>query len=251
MRNEECRREIRTEMTAYFNLKAKAIERSREVCREQNADNARGQFLRSLRTANIALTHFEAEFLASFLEHNLKAEAGLDFKWFSPGRRAVVDRMMKRYCARLPLPNAERGIRNSESGNSALRNQPRLRVGGPHSELGSTCDFFVRDDGRQQRCGEPATHCSANQRLVYCTPHAEHVARGAWINGKLVKPAVIPLPNAERGTRNEESGNSALRTPHSELLSPRPDSAPVRPDTAGAKFSQLRSAAGLAALLLF
>lgn len=109
----------------------------REAIRSQNEDSRRGEFLRAIDGDAVTLNEFEAGFVADFVRQRGKADPALDFQWFTPNRRTVVDRMIQRYGMRFvkPVPNV-----------TTL----------PPAEAGK-CEYLVKGERRNERCGQPAT----------------------------------------------------------------------------------------------
>ncbi|NJL18948.1 MAG: hypothetical protein HC901_01160 [Bdellovibrionaceae bacterium] len=105
----------------------------------QAEDLRRGDFLRAMDDSGETLYEFEASFVGSFLRDRHGKDASLDFQWFTPRRRYVVDQMIARYGRRTTKPVARvREIAAAEPGK---------------------CAYLVRDPerGLNQRCGQPAT----------------------------------------------------------------------------------------------
>ncbi|HEV2692265.1 MAG TPA: hypothetical protein VG347_05160 [Verrucomicrobiae bacterium] len=103
----------------------------------------------------IVLDEFETGFFASWME------AGQPTNWFSKGRIAVIDRMWRRYCVDLDFKHPLQVV---------TERQPV-----PDADP-DCCQYIMREDGKQQRCNEPAT-CREVNRLRYCEAHGAHVKR--------------------------------------------------------------------------
>lgn len=126
--------------------------------RLQNEDARRGEFLRAIDGAEETLSDFEIEFLGSFLKWagttGVLRPPDLDFRWFTPGRRAVVDGMIHRY-----------GMRSLKSEVQGLKSKlPEATAG--------CCGYLVRNDetNRRDYCGRPATSKSP-RGLELCDEH--------------------------------------------------------------------------------
>jgi hypothetical protein len=116
-----------------------SVRAGQAMIREQNEDARRGEFLRALDASEEVLYQFEESFVSGFVKDRHGKEPSLDFQWFTPRRRSVVDHMIKRY-----------GLRT-------LKPVPRVREL-PDATPG-LCGYFVRDQekGLNQRCNRPAT----------------------------------------------------------------------------------------------
>jgi hypothetical protein len=97
---------------------ARAYDAGRAKIREQNEDRRRGAFLRALDASDEPLTEFEEKFTADFMQKYGAQDPTLDWRFFTPGRRRVVEGMMKHYrppglnlarAASLPTPQAPPG----------------------------------------------------------------------------------------------------------------------------------------------
>lgn len=121
--------------------------------REQNADCRRGEFLRAIDAGTENLSDFEMNFIESFLGARALVDRALDFQWFTPARRRVVDGMIQRY-----------GMRSLKFEGSAAR-QPI-----PQAEAGH-CGYLIEREGRRnQPCGEPAVF-KLQSGLELCATH--------------------------------------------------------------------------------
>lgn len=130
---------------------ARAYAGGRAKIHEQNEDNRRGEFLRALDCGQTNVSDFEMNFIESFLGDRATKDRALDFQWFTPRRRDVVDGMIKRY-----------GFRSLRAPSSALR-IPQAAPG--------HCGYLVREDGRANvLCNQPAV-MKCNNGLELCAQH--------------------------------------------------------------------------------
>lgn len=123
------------------------------VIRSQNEDARRGEFLRAIDDSGENLNDFEVRFVGDFLKWAAERKADLDFRWFTPGRRAVVDGMIHRY-----------GMRSLKSEGSSLK-LPTAAAG--------HCGYLVRngETNRRECCGAKAT-VTTGRGLELCAAHA-------------------------------------------------------------------------------
>lgn len=132
---------------------ARALEAGRAKLRAQTEDNRRGEFLRAIDCGQTNVTEFELNFIESFLGDRATKDAALDFQWFTPRRREVVDSMIQRYGMRTLSPVA-------------------VRQDIPQAEAGC-CGYLVTRDGRRnQLCGAVAVTKLLNG-LELCAPHKQ------------------------------------------------------------------------------
>lgn len=158
---------------------ARNYEAGRKLIDQKNADNRRGAFLRKLDAGKVDLEGFELDFVSSFLGDRALKDAGLDFQWFTPKRRAVVDRMMHQHdVGSLTLP-------------SSAPIFPRKEI--VRADVG-TCQYLMREDGAQRECGQPAAYKGrARPFLLYCQSCGEMVSRSFEVvaldgSGRVLKP---------------------------------------------------------------
>lgn len=116
-------------------------------------DREREEFLRALDAAPFDVTEWEAKFIADFLA------APSRWIWTAP-RREKVDQMRQEYGHRIPQSVSQRV---SESVSS--RTLPPFVAG--------QCAWLLRNEGRIQRCGRPAT-VKTRQGLELCDQHERH-----------------------------------------------------------------------------
>ena len=129
---------------------ARGYAAGRTLIRQQNEDNSRGEFLRALDASVANCSDFECQFIEGVLRDRETKDAALDFQWFTPGRRGVVDQMLKRY-----------GMRT-------LRPAPRLK---PPQAAPGCCGFLTREEGRRNiLCNQPAI-IKLNNGLELCAHH--------------------------------------------------------------------------------
>ena len=116
---------------------ARALEGGQAKIREQNADNRRGEFLRAIDGDEHAnLNDWEIKFVSDFIKARAGIAHNLDFKWFTPGRRAVVDKMIQRYGFRSLRPVQTRMVPQVEPGH---------------------CGYLKHEEGRRNvPCNAPA-----------------------------------------------------------------------------------------------
>lgn len=125
--------------------------------RAQNEDTRRGEFLRAIDDSDELLSDFETSFVGSFIKwvgaRDPVRLPDLDFRWFTPGRRAVVDGMIHRY-----------GFRGLKT-HAASFKLPTAPAG--------CCGYLVRngDTGRRECCGAKAT-TKTGRDLELCAQHA-------------------------------------------------------------------------------
>lgn len=113
----------------------------RAAVRGQNEDTRRGEFLRAIDAGEANCTDFEINFIEGFLGDRALKPSDLDFQWFTPGRRKVVDNMIHRY--------GFRSLKMEANAVAALK----LKAPAP-----GTCGYLKRDEDnrRNQPCGAPA-----------------------------------------------------------------------------------------------
>lgn len=121
--------------------------------RSQNEDARRGEFLRALDDSGENLNDFETAFLGDFLKERGGKTSDADFRWFSIGRRQVVDNMIHRY-----------GFRTLRAPAGATQKLPEAAPG--------HCGYLVRDPDSNRRvcCDRPATTQSP-RGLELCAEH--------------------------------------------------------------------------------
>jgi hypothetical protein len=130
---------------------ARAYAAGRAKIVQQNEDRRRGEFLRALDVSDERLAEFEEKFVADFMQKHGDQDRTLDWRFFTDGRRRVVDNLMKRY--RPP------GLKTAV-----------VRAMDAPAEPGC-CGYFVERDGlRNQRCGDPAAITLQNG-LELCQAH--------------------------------------------------------------------------------
>ena len=117
-------------------------------------DVGRTEFMRALDASDLEVTEWEAKFLGTFKEHVNPQ----NFWIGSPGRRRSADNMRKSYGPRLGKPPAK---------SAAYQIPPSIP---------GRCNYLIRADGRQQRCGLPAETLHGNG-LEYCADHARERER--------------------------------------------------------------------------
>jgi hypothetical protein len=113
---------------------ARAYEAGRAKIVQQNEDRRRGEFLRALDASQESLTEFEERFVADFMQKYGDQDHALDWRFFTDGRRRVVDNLMKRYqpgslklttsAASRPIPQAEPGCCGYLTRTQEARNVP-------------------------------------------------------------------------------------------------------------------------------
>ena len=125
------------------------------IIRSQNEDARRGEFLRAIDDSGEALTDFEIKFVGDFIRERGPQSIDLDFQWFTPGRRLVVDNMIHRY-----------GFRTLRAPAGVTQKIPEAPPG--------CCGYLVRNEDSTRRvpCGAPATTKSP-RGLELCTLHTE------------------------------------------------------------------------------
>ena len=120
------------------------------VTRQMNEDCRRGEFLRAIDAAVENLSEWEGRFIQDFLRERSDRPAADDHKWFTDGRRRVVDNMIHRY-----------GFRKQQT--------PNTKVPAPARE--GCCNYLTRQDGRLNvRCGDPAV-TKLHNGLELCEAH--------------------------------------------------------------------------------
>jgi hypothetical protein len=119
----------------------------------------------------LILGEWEQNFLNSY------AMAERQTLWFTDGRRQAVDRMWQKF-------GGEKEINFPHPLDTVAVPEVKADVDG--------CQFFVRVDGRQQPCNEPA-EWENRSGFRYCAPHNEQVQkdltrRGGRMEVRLYKP---------------------------------------------------------------
>lgn len=124
------------------------------------------------RTKNkLNLPEWEGNFVASYIRASRKS------LWFTAGRRLATDRMWMRWGPDLNLPHPA----------DIVTERPKMAEADP-----TGCEFLVKgDDGRQQRCNEPAV-CREPGHLRYCEAHRDQVERAMHFAKKTI--VLIPFP---------------------------------------------------------
>ncbi len=124
-------------------------------------DQDRAKFMELLLAASraengVLLTEWESLFLASYT-HTQQY-----WRWFTDGRRQGTDNLWRKYGTIIgsPFPGAEVTAKNPVTIAAAA----------------DGCEFFVKLDGRQQRCNETAIYVNKNG-FRYCGLHGDNVQR--------------------------------------------------------------------------
>lgn len=132
-----------------------SIEAGKAAIRSQNEDSRRGEFLRALDVAAETLSDFEINFVGGFIKDRGAHPIEFDFRWFTPGRRQVVDNMIHRY-----------GVRTLKAESGSQAKLPIAPAG--------ACGYLVRnsEDNRREVCGAPATTTSP-RGLELCAVHTQ------------------------------------------------------------------------------
>ena len=125
----------------------------------------------NVRSSNgVLLTDWEAQFLGSFTASSRPT------LWFTgdmvSGRRASTDRLWRRYGAELNHPHP-------------------LDAAGPVNRASDEaspdgCEFWIKDEGRQRRCNEPA-EVVTRRDFRLCRMHADEVIKNMRREGKSVE----------------------------------------------------------------
>lgn len=112
-----------------------------------NADDAeRYEFIRALDAAEVYVTDWEAQFIASLLK---------EVRPLTPAQQRKVDQMQQEYGHQVPAIS-----RQPSAVSRAMDRSPAVP---------GECAYFVRDETGQHRCGLPATQRSGNIEL--CDDH--------------------------------------------------------------------------------
>ena len=113
----------------------------------------------------LILSDWENDFLTSYLILACP-------QWFTPGRRASAEKLWMRYGGEINQPHP-------------------LDAAGPVNRTSDEaspdgCEFWMKDEGRQRRCNEPA-ELVGRRGLRYCRMHADEVIKNMRREGRSIE----------------------------------------------------------------